>query len=116
MAAEDRGNSRLGRGLAALIGDAETSEVMALDRARTQRRIPIELIRANPRNPRQEFDEADLQDLVNSVLEKGVVQPLLVRSSPDGEERYELIAGRAPLARCPARRAARGAVSHPRCR
>lgn len=93
MAAEDRGNSRLGRGLAALIGDAETSEVMALDRARTQRRIPIELIRANPRNPRQEFDEADLQDLVNSVLEKGVVQPLLVRSSPDGEERYELIAG-----------------------
>ncbi|MEZ5877262.1 MAG: ParB/RepB/Spo0J family partition protein [Tepidamorphaceae bacterium] len=93
MAAEDKSASRLGRGLAALIGDAETSEVMALDRARTQRRLPIEMIVPNPRNPRQEFDEEELQDLVNSVLEKGVVQPLLVRNSPDGNGRYELIAG-----------------------
>ncbi|MCB1481788.1 MAG: ParB/RepB/Spo0J family partition protein [Rhodobiaceae bacterium] len=93
MAAEEKGASRLGRGLAALIGDAETSEVMALDRARTQRRVPIEMIVPNPRNPRQEFDEEELQDLVNSVLEKGVVQPLLVRNSPEGNGRYELIAG-----------------------
>ncbi|MFN0265112.1 ParB/RepB/Spo0J family partition protein [Tepidamorphus sp. 3E244] len=93
MAAEERGNSRLGRGLAALIGDAETSEVMALDRARSQRRIPIEMIAPNPRNPRQAFNEEDLQDLVNSVLEKGVVQPLLVRNAPGQEGRFELIAG-----------------------
>ncbi|MCC0016061.1 MAG: ParB/RepB/Spo0J family partition protein [Rhodobiaceae bacterium] len=93
MAAEERGASRLGRGLAALIGDAETSEVMAIDRARSQRRVPIELIVPNPRNPRQDFNEDDLQDLVNSVLEKGVVQPLLVRNSPQGGGRFELIAG-----------------------
>lgn len=93
MAAEEKGATRLGRGLAALIGDAETSEVMAVDRARTQRRIPIEMIHANPRNPRQDFDEEVLQDLVNSVLEKGVVQPLLVRNAPNGDGSFELIAG-----------------------
>ena len=93
MAAEEKGASRLGRGLAALIGDADTSEVMALDRARSQRRLPIEMIVPNPRNPRQEFGEEELQDLVNSVLEKGVVQPLLVRNSPAGDGRFELIAG-----------------------
>ncbi len=93
MGAENARDQRLGRGLAALIGDVDTSEVRALEHARSQRRIPIELIAANPRNPRQDFGEDDLQDLVNSVLEKGVVQPLIVRTSPADARRYELIAG-----------------------
>lgn len=90
--AEEATRSRLGRGLAALIGDMET-ETEVVDRARGQRAVPIEFIRPNPRNPRQAFGEEDLQDLSASIREKGVVQPVLVRPDPEDESRYELIAG-----------------------
>ncbi len=90
MAAAER--SRLGRGLAALIGDAG-DESAALERARGTRRIPIELIRANPRNPRRKFIEEDLAELTASVKEKGVLQPILVRGVPGKSDLYEIIAG-----------------------
>lgn len=90
MAAAER--SRLGRGLAALIGDAG-DENAAIERARGTRRIPIELIRANPRNPRRKFIEEDLAELTASVKEKGVLQPILVRSVPGKSDLYEIIAG-----------------------
>ncbi len=90
MATGDR--SRLGRGLAALIGDVG-DEGGALERARGARRIPIELIRANPRNPRRKFAEEELSELTASVKEKGVLQPILVRGVPGKSNLYEIIAG-----------------------
>ena len=82
----------LGRGLAALIGDAG-NEASVLERARSQRRVPIEFVRANPRNPRKSFGDDDLADLTASVREKGIVQPILVRRVPGAVDAYEIIAG-----------------------
>ncbi|MCC6981889.1 MAG: ParB/RepB/Spo0J family partition protein [Bauldia sp.] len=82
----------LGRGLAALIGDAN-NEVSVIERARTQRRIPIEFLRRNPRNPRTSFTPDDLDELTSSVREKGIVQPILVRPVPNEANAYEIIAG-----------------------
>jgi ParB family chromosome partitioning protein len=90
MAEEPR--PRLGRGLAALIGDAGQEEP-ALARARGQKKIPIEFLRPNPRNPRKSFDEAELEDLTQSIREKGIIQPILARTIPGVADAYEIIAG-----------------------
>ncbi|GAB5509688.1 MAG: ParB/RepB/Spo0J family partition protein [Hyphomicrobiales bacterium] len=90
LMAEDASKRRLGRGLAALMGDA-VPEAVAVDTARGARRLPIEQISPNPRNPRGIFEESALDDLANSIREKGVVQPLLVRTLDEGS--FELIAG-----------------------
>jgi ParB family chromosome partitioning protein len=93
--AEDQGRTRLGRGLAALIGDMG-SEATVLDRGRAQApktKLPIEFLRANPRNPRKDFDSADLDDLTASIREKGIVQPILVRPVAGAINSYEIIAG-----------------------
>ncbi len=92
MAAGDQARSRLGRGLAALIGDVG-DESGALDRARGQRRIPIEFLRANPRNPRRKFVEEELAELSSSIREKGILQPILVRGVPDKTDVFEIVAG-----------------------
>ena len=84
--------SRLGRGLAALIGDSG-NETDAVVRARGQKRVPIEYLRANPRNPRTTFDEVDLEELTASIREKGIIQPILVRTVPGVADAYEIIAG-----------------------
>lgn len=89
-AAADR--SRLGRGLAALIGDVG-DEGGAIERARGARRVPIELIRANPRNPRRKFVEEELAELTASVREKGILQPILVRAAPGKAGHFEIVAG-----------------------
>ncbi|MDK9696573.1 MAG: ParB/RepB/Spo0J family partition protein [Siculibacillus sp.] len=57
------------------------------------KRVPIELIHPNPRNPRRSFDDSDLADLAKSIREKGVVQPILVRSAKGQANHYEIIAG-----------------------
>ncbi len=88
----ERNPSRLGRGLAALIGDADT-EWQAVERARTQRRVAIELIDPNPRNPRKSFSQHELGELAASIREKGIVQPLLVRPVDGTSERFEIVAG-----------------------
>ena len=89
--AEEGARNRLGRGLAALIGDVRSEAV--IDRgARTPRRLPVGFLRANPNNPRKAFDAGDLEDLTASVKERGVVQPLIVRPLP-GADAYEIIAG-----------------------
>jgi len=78
----------MGRGLAAILtptfptSDGSDAEL---------RRLPVELIGPNPRQPRQNFDEESLLALSESVKERGVLQPVLVRPCPGG--RYELIAG-----------------------
>ena len=60
--------------------------------AKGQRRLPVAFLRPNPRNPRRKYDDADLADLAQSIREKGVVQPLLVRPLP-GSDVFEIIAG-----------------------
>jgi ParB family chromosome partitioning protein len=90
MAEETR--TRLGRGLAALIGEAG-DETPAIERARGQRKVPIEFLRPNPRNPRVAFGEEDLADLAASIREKGIIQPILVRTVPAVADAYEIIAG-----------------------
>ncbi len=81
---------RLGRGLAALIGD-DTSEAAVVQDIRSLRHMPIELIHASPNNPRKHFADADLDDLANSIREKGLLQPIVVRPRADGQ--YEIVAG-----------------------
>jgi ParB family transcriptional regulator, chromosome partitioning protein len=83
---------RLGRGLAALIGDAESS-IDSGAFGRSQKSVPIEFLRPNPRNPRKQFAEADIDDLANSIKAKGIIQPILVRNSPVLPGTYEIIAG-----------------------
>ncbi len=90
MAEETR--PRLGRGLAALIGDAG-DESAAVARARGQKKIPIAFLRSNPRNPRRAFNEAELEDLTHSIREKGIIQPILARTLPGVADAYEIIAG-----------------------
>lgn len=90
--AEDTQRQRLGRGLAALIGEAG-GDVLGGDRGGRQRRVPIELIRANPNNPRRVFTEVELEELTASIREKDILQPILVRPMPGGGEGYEIIAG-----------------------
>lgn len=90
MAEEPR--RRLGRGLAALLGDAAGEET-AIERPRGQRRIPIEFLRPNPRNPRLSFREEDLADLTASIREKGIIQPVVVRGIAGVADAYEIIAG-----------------------
>ena len=81
---------RLGRGLAALIGDDTTEEAVMQD-IRSLRHMPVELLHASPNNPRKHFAEDDLEDLARSIREKGLLQPLVVRPRADGE--YEIVAG-----------------------
>lgn len=92
--AEEQNRSRLGRGLAALIGEAnETATPSAPDRARGTRKIPTEFLRASARNPRRHFSEEELEDLANSIREKGIIQPILVRPIQGVDGAYEIIAG-----------------------
>lgn len=90
--AEEQGRSRLGRGLAALIGDVG-DEIGAIERARGQRRVPVEFLRPSARNPRRNFVEEDLEDLTTSIRERGILQPIIVRSIPGMMDAYEIIAG-----------------------
>jgi ParB family chromosome partitioning protein len=84
--------SRLGRGLAALIGDVgEESQSTAQDSGRKPRRAPIENLRTNPRNPRKTFTEAELEELSASIRERGIIQPIVVRALRD--DKFEIIAG-----------------------
>jgi ParB family chromosome partitioning protein len=92
--AEETMKSRLGRGLAALIGDVgEESAANERERARSPRRVPIEFLRANPRNPRRTFVEEELDELAASIRERGIIQPILVRSIDGLADNYEIIAG-----------------------
>jgi ParB family chromosome partitioning protein len=88
----DKTGSRLGRGLAALIGDVG-DETPTTERARGQRRVPIEFLRPNPRNPRRTFTETELAELAASVKERGIIQPILARAVRGANDSYEIIAG-----------------------
>ncbi|MFN4140616.1 ParB/RepB/Spo0J family partition protein [Aestuariivirga sp.] len=81
---------RLGRGLAALIGD-DTSEDSVVQDVRALRHMPIELLKASPNNPRKHFADTDLEDLARSIRDKGLLQPIVVRPAAGGE--FEIVAG-----------------------
>jgi ParB family chromosome partitioning protein len=88
---EDVSRKRLGRGLAALIGEIDNPEpVRTLPAA--DRGLPIEAIAPNPHNPRRSFGEGELTELSQSIREHGIVQPVVVRPGSVAG-RYEIIAG-----------------------
>jgi ParB family transcriptional regulator, chromosome partitioning protein len=88
----DEARSRLGRGLASLIGDVG-GEAAHIERPRTQRKVPIEFLKANPRNPRREFADAELRELADSIRQHGVIQPIVVRPVRGAQDRFEIVAG-----------------------
>lgn len=89
--AED-GRSRLGRGLAALIGDVG-DETKVVERGRNARKAPIEHLRPNPRNPRRLFRVEELDELAASIKERGIIQPIIVRALKGATDQYEIVAG-----------------------
>ena len=75
----------LGRGLSSLIGDNETKT--------SSNKIPISSIIPNRNQPRKFFEKESLNELTNSIKERGIIQPLIVRKSDDQDKKFELIAG-----------------------
>ena len=86
--------SRLGRGLASLIGDPGSvpRSEPRLPPEGEQRVLPIDLVRAGRLNPRKDFREDDLAELAESIRQKGLVQPIVVRPDP-ASGGYEIVAG-----------------------
>ena len=82
----------LGRGLSALFGEA-TEDYSALDKVRQSKQVPIEFVHPGKYQPRRKFDEEAIQGLVDSIRDKGILQPLLVRRDGEDANSYELIAG-----------------------
>ena len=82
----------LGRGLSALLGD-KTDEYASLDRVRLTKSVPIEFLHPGAAQPRRHFNDDAIVALVDSVREKGVLQPLLVRRHPAKTNAYEIVAG-----------------------
>ena len=97
MTSDDTGSGagkrrQLGRGLSSLLGDDEV-DVAQVDRMRQTRQVPIESIDPGSAQPRRVFDEAELQTLAESIRERGVLQPILLRRRDGMTGRLEIIAG-----------------------
>ena len=75
----------LGRGLSSLIGETKTEINI--------NKLSISELVSNKFQPRKFFDEDNLQDLTNSIKERGIIQPIIVRKSSDNNSKYEIIAG-----------------------
>lgn len=81
----------LGRGLSALMSDVSLSETQTPPKA--DQAVPIEDIAPNPDQPRRAFAQDRLDELASSIREKGVIQPLIVRPTPEGRAKYQIVAG-----------------------
>ncbi|WP_349239740.1 ParB/RepB/Spo0J family partition protein [Patulibacter sp. SYSU D01012] len=79
----------MGRGLASILAAEEQPEDAV--KGVELRTLPVELVHPNPKQPRRTFDEDALRALADSIADRGVLQPVLVRPMPGG--RYELVAG-----------------------
>jgi ParB family chromosome partitioning protein len=90
--ADEAARSRLGRGLAALIGDVGT-ETSVHERPRGQRKVPTGALRPNARNPRRIFANAEIDELAASLRERGIIQPIVARPIRGAPDAYEIIAG-----------------------
>ncbi|MDA0260576.1 MAG: ParB/RepB/Spo0J family partition protein [Proteobacteria bacterium] len=82
----------LGRGLSALLGE-DDEDYATLDRMRVPREVPVEQLTPNPFQPRQRFNDEEIDALADSIREHGILQPILVRRHFEGSDRYEIIAG-----------------------
>jgi len=86
----------LGRGLSALMADvqiAPSPEREEAPRAKADQMVALDLLEPNPDQPRRQFADEALKELADSIREKGVIQPLIVRPSKSSEGRYEIVAG-----------------------
>ncbi|MCA8884490.1 MAG: ParB/RepB/Spo0J family partition protein, partial [Rhodobacteraceae bacterium] len=83
----------LGRGLSALMADVSPMEMSEAAPARGEIKVPIEQIAPNPDQPRRRFADQDLIELANSIREKGVIQPLIVRRFEQDGAKYQIVAG-----------------------
>ncbi len=75
----------LGRGLSSLIGD--------VPKIATTNKLSISDITRNKHQPRKSFDKESLEELTNSIKERGIIQPIIVRQSEDQSDKYEIVAG-----------------------
>ena len=75
----------LGRGLSSLIGDTKINTNF--------NKLQITDLVRNKLQPRKNFDKENLEELTNSIRERGVIQPIVVRNSADNKNKYEIIAG-----------------------
>jgi ParB family transcriptional regulator, chromosome partitioning protein len=91
--ADDASRKRLGRGLAALIGEMDKPAEAAPTQQASDRSLPIEFVVRNPNNPRREFSEEELRDLASSIREHGIIQPVVVREQAGKPGVHEIIAG-----------------------
>lgn len=82
----------LGRGLSALLGE-DTEDYAQLDKLRVSKMVPIEFVRPGKYQPRHRVNDEEMQGLAQSVAEKGILQPIVVRRSPENPNDYEIIAG-----------------------
>ncbi|MFK7874999.1 MAG: ParB/RepB/Spo0J family partition protein [Paracoccaceae bacterium] len=89
MSTQDRKRG-LGRGLSALMSDVSMETAPSTNGGGAQK-LPIEQIFANPDQPRKSFVESDLNDLANSIREKGIIQPLIVREMSNNQ--FQIVAG-----------------------
>ena len=97
----DNKNNRLGRGLSSLLGDSdeivkniENTQISTNNPLKSNiKKIPIEFINPTSWQPRKHFDQESLKELSLSIREKGIFQPILVRSVKNNNSRYEIIAG-----------------------
>jgi ParB family chromosome partitioning protein len=90
----------LGRGLSALLEEASAEQPVqppaappSAPSAGGVRHLPIELIQANPDQPRKNFDSEELQSLADSIRSRGVIQPIIVRPRRQAEGEFEIVAG-----------------------
>jgi ParB family transcriptional regulator, chromosome partitioning protein len=90
---DDLSKSRLGRGLAALLGDVSDDEEAVIERAKGQRLVPVSFLRSSAFNPRKHFADDELAELAASLKERGVLQPILVRSVVGEADAFEIVAG-----------------------
>ncbi len=97
---EPAGRRGLGRGLSALLDEGVVAEATLRDTAKGDQsppsagqEVPIELLRRNPDQPRRYFDETELEELADSIRQRGVLQPILVRPAPGAPGEYQIVAG-----------------------
>ena len=75
----------LGRGLSSLIGDVDSNVV--------KNKVSISSIVRNKFQPRKSFDKEKMEELTSSIKERGIIQPIIVRRSPEHSDKFEIIAG-----------------------
>lgn len=83
---------RLGRGLAALMGDMGPEIGLSTQKKQIARRVPVAFLKPNPRNPRKEFTQEQIDNLAASIKQRGILQPIIVRSG-SGADEFEIVAG-----------------------